>query len=153
MDKIIESNGLPRSGLRIRNEKDVDREIKRAVIEFAQWVRKHYDFPVRIVVYIKNRKLIKAMDGEMVSATCFLPFSKEVEPYARVSVGDYETVKEKRGQDNALAGILCSVAHELTHYFRWLSDEEFDDEEKEEKTVSRLARRMVNSYSETREHP
>lgn len=96
---------------------------------------------------------IKAMDGELVSATCFLPYSKSVEPYARVSVGDYEMVKEKRGRDNALAGILTSVAHELTHYFRWIDDSEYDDIKREERKACRLARKIVNDYATTREHP
>lgn len=153
MEKVTVPSITARSGLRIRNEKDVDFEIKRAVIEFAQWVRKNYDFSVRIVVYIKNREFIKAKDGELVSATCFLPCSKNVEPYARVSIGNYEEEKRRSGIDNALAGILCSAAHELTHYFRWMNDEEFEDNEKEERVVSRMAKRMIKSYATTREHP
>lgn len=144
---------MVRQGLRIRNDAGVDPEIKAAVIAFSKWIRQNYDFPVRIVVYIKNKKYIKAMDGELVSATCFLPYSKSVEPYARVSVGDYEMVKEKRGRDNALAGILTSVAHELTHYFRWIDDSEYDDIKREERKGCRLARKIVNDSATTREHP
>lgn len=144
---------MARQGLRIRNDAGVDPEIKAAVNAFSKWIRQNYDFPVRIVVYIKNKKYIKAMDGELVSATCFLPYSKSVEPYARVSVGDYEMVKEKRGRDNALAGILTSVAHELTHYFRWIDDSEYDDIKREERKACRLARKIVNDYATTREHP
>ncbi len=144
---------MARQGLRIRNDAGVDPEIKAAVIAFSKWIRQNYDFPVRIVVYIKNKKYIKAMDGELVSATCFLPYSKSVEPYARVSVGDYEMVKEKRGRDNALAGILTSVAHELTHYFRWIDDSEYDDIKREERKACRLARKIVNDSATTREHP
>lgn len=144
---------MARQGLRIRNDAGVDPEIKAAVIAFSKWIRQNYDFPVRIVVYIKNKKYIKAMDGELVSATCFLPYSKSVEPYARVSVGDYEKVKEKRGRDNALAGILTSVTHELTHYFRWIDDSEYDDIKREERKACRLARKIVNDYATTREHP
>ncbi len=144
---------MARQGLRIRNDAGVDPEIKAAVIAFSKWIRQNYDFPVRIVVYIKNKKYIKAMDWELVSATCFLPYSKSVEPYARVSVGDYEKMKEKRGRDNALAGILTSVAHELTHYFRWIDDSEYDDKKREERKACRLARKIVNDYATTREHP
>lgn len=84
-----------RSGLRIRNEKNVDPEVKRACKEFACWLRKQYDFPIRITFYIKSEPFIRAKDGECVSATCILPFSKEHEPYAKISTGDFKINKKK----------------------------------------------------------
>jgi hypothetical protein len=35
---------------------------------------------------------------------------------------------DERGQDNALAAILGSTAHELGHYYQWLDDQELDEE-------------------------
>ena len=143
---------INRNGLRIRNDAGLHPEVKRACTEFACWLRKEEKFPIRITVYIKNVSHIKALDGEMVSATCFLPFSKSEEPYAKVSAGDFESEMKKIGKDNALAEILHSVAHELTHYFCWINDDDMTDDE-EECYAKEYADWLLDSYAMTREHP
>ena len=111
-----------RTGLRLRFENGVNTEVKRACMEFCQWLRKEYYFPQRVVIYFKKSEKIKAQDGDMVSATFLGPYDRNLEPYIRVSTGDYEEILARRGKDNALAAILMSVAHELTHYYQWVND-------------------------------
>lgn len=88
----------------------------------------------------------------MVSATCFLPWDRHVEPYIRVSAGDYEDLKETRGQDNALAMILNSIAHELTHYFQWVNDLTVSDADVERQAAAHSSR-ILKEYARTRSHP
>jgi len=141
-----------RSGLRLRFDNNVDTEVKRACKEFCQWLRREYYFPQRVIIYFKSSKQIKASDGEMVSATFFGPFQKDVEPYIRISTGDYEELLKRRGKDNALAAILRSIAHELTHYFQWINDIKLTEigYERQAKSYSEY---VVYEYSQTRDHP
>jgi len=141
-----------REGLRLRCDKDLDPEVKRACKEFCAWLRKNYEFPVRVPVYLKSTEFIKARDGDYVSATFLGPFDRAEEPYIRVSQGDYANEVQERGQDNALASILHSIAHELTHYYQWLNKVELP-EDKEEAQAVRQARCVIRKYAETREHP
>ena len=141
-----------RKGLRLRIDKDVDPEVKRACKEFCQWIRSEYYFPVRVPVYIKATKHIKALDGELVSATFFSPFDKKDEPYARVSAGDFQELSKEQGKDNALAAILGSVAHELTHYFQWINGVVLT-EIGEERQAKAYVGFILDEYAETREHP
>jgi len=60
-----------RKGLRLRFDKDVNPEVKRAIQEFCKWLRSEYFFPVRVPVYIKAQERIKAMDGDRVFGTFF----------------------------------------------------------------------------------
>jgi hypothetical protein len=78
-----------RSGLRIRFEKNVHTEVKRACKEFCKWLRKEHHFPQRVVIYFKASARIKARDGDMVSAIFFEPLYKNEEPYIRIATGDY----------------------------------------------------------------
>lgn len=55
---------------------------------------------------------------------------------------------EERGQDNALASILGSVAHELGHYYQWVDDKELDEEDAED-----CSEELLEEYAATREHP
>ena len=55
-----------RTSLRMRFDKDVDSEVRRACKEFAAFLRKEYFFPIRVVVYIKNKPRIMAMDTIMI---------------------------------------------------------------------------------------
>lgn len=141
-----------RTGLRLKFDKAVDTEVVRACKEFCKWLRLEYKFPIRIPIYFKSSKQIKATDGEMVSAVFFGPFDKHVEPYIRISTGDYQDMVESNGKDNALAGILGSIGHELTHYFQWINDIELTEIGKERQAVS-YAKYIIDKYAETREHP
>lgn len=150
--KVTYSSAACRIGLRLKFEKGVDFEVKRACKEYCQWLRETNFFPIRVPIYIKNKEHIKAMDGEMVSATFFWPYDKLVEPYIRISVGDYPELLSKRGKDNALYAILQSITHELTHYFQWINDFE-QSVRSEERQAKYYAVKIVYEYAGTREHP
>lgn len=141
-----------RTGIRLKFDQNVDPEVQRACKEFVNWLRSEYEFPMRIPIYFKCSKQVKTMDGDTASATFFGPFDKTVEPYIRVSVGDYPDLLEQRGKDNALAAILGSIAHELTHYFQWIKDVNSSDQ-KNEKQAKYYAGEILLDYAETREHP
>jgi hypothetical protein len=59
---------------------------------------------------------------------------------------------KERGQDNALAAILGTIAHELGHYYQWFDDLELDDEEAEEGAENE-SEYMLDLYAQIREHP
>ncbi|WP_312475706.1 hypothetical protein [Neobacillus sp.] len=139
----------PRNGLRIRCEQGVHPEVKRACLEFAIWLRKEFEFSIRVVVYMKKDYQIKnKFTKELVSATFFAPFDKREEPNIRIATGDYRELFEENGQDDALAAILGSIAHEMGHYYQWIDDLELDEEGAENNREY-----MLDLYAQTREHP
>lgn len=143
-----------RKGLRLRFDKEVDTEVHRACLEFAQWLRKEYEFPMRLPVYFKNTFLVRTPSGEMASAYFFAPYEKTVEPYISIAVGDYLELMSKWGKDNALAAILSSMIHEISHYFQWLKNYDFIwDEDKKEKQAKYYSKEILMDYAETRDHP
>ncbi|MDB6054743.1 MAG: TPR-repeat-containing protein [Verrucomicrobiales bacterium] len=118
--------------------------VRNSVVRFVAWLRVQMDFPVRVPV---NEHIIN-MKGERVSATFFAPFDPTLEPFIRVSTGDYSATRWRRGRDNALASILCSVAHELVHYQQWLDGKYFCESE-----AVRGAAKRVREYAKTVRHP
>jgi hypothetical protein len=145
-------NNHYRTGLRLKFEKGIDAEVRRACKEFCKWIRTEYYFPVRIPVYVKKSKYIKAMDGDFVNGTFFKPFNKIEEPYARIATGFYHEDLLKRGKDNSLASVLLTIAHELTHYFQWINNIQLT-EIGEERQATRYARLILDEYAQTHEHP
>jgi hypothetical protein len=138
-----------RNGLRIRSEQGVHPEVRRACLEFAKWLRKEFEFPKRVVVYLKKDYQIKnRFTKELVSATFFAPLDKSVEPYIRIATGDYIELLGENGQDDALAAILGSIAHELGHYYQWIDDLELDEE-----GAINNSEYMLDLYAQTRDHP
>lgn len=115
-------NGFCKSGLNVRYEKEINCEVKSHCCDFIKWVKSEYFFPVRVNIYIKSARNIKSLDNENVSATIFLPSDKFETPYIKISAGEYEDCSLKHGRSNALASILISLSHELTHYFQWIND-------------------------------
>lgn len=141
-----------RSGLRVDYDKTVDPNVKRACKEFISWLRSNYEFPMRIRIYVKDKNQIRAQDGSMVYGTCFLPYDRNEEPYIRIAAGDYQKQAQKHGVDNALAGILLTIAHELSHYFQWINNLELTPIG-EERQATNCANRILDEYAETRNHP
>ncbi|MBG9810080.1 hypothetical protein ABD68_00100 [Bacillus endophyticus] len=138
-----------RTGLRIRSEQGVHPEVRRACLEFEKWLRIEFEFPIRVPVYLKKSDQIKnTFTKELVSATFFAPYDKEQEPYIRIATGDYMELVQELGQDDALASILNSIAHELGHYYQWIDDEELEEESAED-----TADYIMDLYAETRDHP
>lgn len=143
-------NGAHRKGLRFVIDKNVDIEVRSACKEFGTWLRKQYTFPIRVPVYVKQHEKIKACDGELVVGTFFWPDLRDVEPYIRVAAGDYSELKNNRGKFNALAEILLSIAHELTHYFQFINDLKLT-EIGEERQAKAYAQFILEEYFEDRE--
>ncbi|UNL86624.1 DUF2750 domain-containing protein [Priestia koreensis] len=129
-----------RIGLRIRSEKGVHEEVRKACLAFANWLRWQMEFPMRVVVYLKKKEQIRS-NGEWVSASFFAPFSLEEEPYMRIATGDYPQLIEELGREDALLAILISFAHEIIHYQQWLDGREFSEQEAEEQ-----GERLVYDY-------
>lgn len=86
------------------------------------------------------------------SAIFFEPFDKHNEPFIRIATGDFNEMKQKSCQDDALASILGSISHELTHYFQWINDIRLTEigMERQAKTYADL---IIDLYAETRDHP
>ena len=108
-----------RTGLRIVGSRG-PAEVRACFIRFARWLRTQYDFPIHVPVYLTKGEYLRTMHGEWVAASFFQPFSRNVEPYIRVSTGDYLTLRRERGRDHALGAFLHSLCHELVHYQQWL---------------------------------
>lgn len=143
---------IRRTGLRFRYDKSVDPEVKRACTQFAQWLRSEYYFPLRVPVYVKGGKTVRTKDGENVVGSFFEPFSYSTEPYIRIATGDYDVLKNAMGKDNALATILATLAHELTHYYQWINNIQLTPIGRE-RQAARYSNYIVDEYSMTHEHP
>lgn len=136
-----------RTGIRIIGH-STHPEVKDAMIQFAKWLRKNYEFPIRVPVYLRPEHELINMHGEKCSASFFAPWKNTIEPYIRIATGDYEVEKRKRGKDNALASFLVSLAHEIIHYQQWLKYNEL-----EERGVAVKASNIVDKYALTVDHP
>lgn len=136
-----------RKGFRIRCDKEVDEELKQVILDFGKWVRREFDFPIRVVAYIRSTEYIKAMNGELVSATFSWLYDRTLEPYIRLAAGDFCKLTEKWGKDEAIAATLRSLAHELSHYYQWLNDLKLTPIGEERQATS-YAYAIVEEYKE-----
>jgi hypothetical protein len=132
-----------RTGLRMRGHRGHP-EVRRALNKYARWLRKSYDFPIRVPVYLFPGDIIFTEDGLSAVATFFVPFERQVEPFIRMSTGDYPKLKRLKGRDDALAPFLISLSHEVVHYFQWI---EGGEPAVSERGVKAKARAMLDRYA------
>lgn len=119
-----------------------------AYVRYARWLRSHFDFPVRLRVYLSPCKRIVTIHEEEVTASFFHPFDEREYPYVRIATGDYSELLEERGRDDTLAAFLCSLSHELVHYWQWI-----ETGETTERGVAVRARNLVSSYADDVDSP
>ena len=130
----------------------VNAEVKRACREFVEWLKGQYVFPLPLRVYLRDREMLRTMDGGLVYGTFFEPVNFAASSYVRVAVGGYADLAASIGQDSALATLLRVVAHELTHYFQWCNGSALKDRGREWQ-AERCARDLLRAYARTRAHP
>lgn len=134
-----------RTGLRMRFDKGISPEVKWPCHMFCEWVRDNYDFPIRLPIYFKASKQVKAPDGTLVSGKCFLPTDRMEEPHISIATGDFEQVKASSSVENAIFAQLCSIAHEITYYYQWINDLELSEKRAERQAIQ-IGESMVNQY-------
>lgn len=145
-------DGNVRRGMRLKFDNGIDGEVRRSCKDFCQWLRTRYYFPIRVPIYIKNSSKIRTFDNDLAYGTFFEPKDHYMEPYIRVAAGDYEELLKHYGKDNALAAILLTIAHELTHYFQWINDINLTEIGMERQATS-YAQYILEEYKGIREHP
>lgn len=138
---------MGRSGLRIRGFRGHP-EVRTAFVRYARWLRKNYEFPVRLPVYLSGREMITTMHGDRAAASFFAPWDRNEEPYIRIATGDYPEVELERGRDDALAEFIHSLSHEIVHYMQWLKTGEIS-----ERGVSVRADTMLRRYAGAVDRP
>jgi hypothetical protein len=131
----------PRTGLRMRGQRGHP-EVRRALNQYARWLRKSYAFPIRVPVYLFPSRTIITQDGIHVAASFFAPFERDVEPLIRVATGDYPEIKRLRGRNDALAAYIISLSHEVVHYYQWLEGGNVS-----ERGVNAKAQSMLRRYA------
>lgn len=119
-----------------------------ALVRYAVWLRSALEFPIRVPVYLLPGEHVRTIDGELASASIFLPWNGTLEPYIHVATGDFLKLRRERGRDNALAAYLTSLSHEVVHYRQWVVTGR-----SWEKGVAAKARRLVQAYARTVDHP
>jgi hypothetical protein len=114
--------------------------VRGALIRYARWLRQNYEFPIRVPVYLLREENFKTIANEVVVASFFAPFDRSVEPFIKIATGDYTSLKQKRGRDNALAAYIISLSHEVIHYRQWIETGKTHERGVVEKALAMLRR-------------
>lgn len=143
--KVFYSDKKVRTGLHTRFDTQIPPEIKWPCYMFCEWARDYYEFPIRVTIYFKASDTVRAMSGEQVSGKCGKPYNRLEEPHITIAtgaVGDFQKQCQKYGLEDTIFAILCTIAHELTHYYQWLNNTRQGDTEIEHRKNEREARKL-----------
>ncbi len=109
-----------RKGIFLHFKPGVDKKLLELFIDFAKWLRKNYDFPIRVNVYLYSCEKIKLLDGSWAYGA-FRFFDTYEEPYIRIPAKPEQNRLQQYELEDVYEQILSSLAHELTHYFQWIN--------------------------------
>jgi hypothetical protein len=137
----------PNAGLVIRGQRG-NPVVRRALVRFARWARVHYEFPVHVPVYLHEKERHFTREKQWVSASFFAPYSRFEQPYIRIATGDYPSLRQARGRNDALAAFILSLCHEIVHYHQWI-----ETGQTKETGVLVRAKAMLQRYSDFARRP
>lgn len=122
-------------------DKNVDLQVKLACKEFRKWLKLNKYLSSIVQVYVKSSEKVKTKDKKSAVGIFGTPLYKY--PYIKISAGDFQSLKYKRGNYNALMCILDAFAHEIVHYNQWIKNKPYKESE-----ANRTGKIMVEKYSE-----
>lgn len=145
--------GRENSGIFLHIDREVPRNLRLAFMRFTNWIRAQYIFPVKVTVYIKSTAyILSRATGKSVAANIWMPYDLQKTACIKVSVGDFNELVRESDAFGATCSELCSLAHEITHYFQWQNGCDMDSAAAvrvNEQQARRKARRMVQKYIDT----
>lgn len=115
----------PSEGISLRFEKGIEPELRQLFLQFADWLRKKYCFPVHVNVYIKDCEMIRLVGGVM--AYGGFRYFEDRPPYIRIPARIEPSLRDEEENLDIYYSILGSFIHELTHYFQWVAELEQTD--------------------------
>ncbi len=152
MDLWNQNREQKSEGIYLHIDHDVPRSLRLSFMRFARWIRSQYTFPVKINVYIKNVAfIVSKTTGESGTANIFLPYRLDESPYIKIAAGDFFTLVQEADYFSATCAELCSLAHEITHYFQWQNGYDMDAslrKRERERQANRKAKQIVRKYIE-----
>ena len=92
----------------------IDPRVRACCKKFYKWLCKRIEFQGRLTVYLLNHRRIFALDGDIVCGTIFFPDDEREPPFIRVAAKCALTDDQSKNDDE-LAGVLGTIAHELGH--------------------------------------
>ena len=133
------------AGISFHYEKGIDEQLKRKYLDFANWLRKTYVFPVHLNVYVLNAEKVPLRNGQLVYGK-FLWYPKRT-PIIKIPSAIEKDWLEEFTIDEIYDAILSSLVHELTHYYQWIKDLEQSDSTSE-RQANFYRYRIIDAYYE-----
>lgn len=131
------SNSAPKSNLSLHFATAIDRNIKKNICRFVNYLRKEFFFPIRCNIYFCNQEKFHSSKG----GSCYGIFYSNEESKGRI----YPQIYIPANMD--LFSIYYSLSHELTHYFQWYF---FDDNKRSNRSLeiqaSKYAVRILEDF-------
>lgn len=154
-DGSIYNDYAGEKGIKEYFDSEVNEEVRKTCTKYIAWLRTQYDFPIRVIIYFKEKEYVVTSKGEKLSAAFERKRDTSKEPYILVAVGDYwELVKEHGDKEGALEEILYSITYELSLYFQWIKGIYLNDcvNKNNERQADYYAKEIILDYEKACEN-
>lgn len=126
-------------------EKGIEPAFRTLCIQFANWLRNNYCFPVHINIYIKDCEKIRLVGGQL--AYGGFRYFENRSAYIRIPARIEPDVREEYEDMDIYYSILSSLVHELTHYYQWVAELE-QTESVSERQANYFRFRIIEQFCE-----
>ncbi|WP_301389549.1 hypothetical protein [Enterococcus entomosocium] len=110
----------------------VNKLIAKKIINYIEWLSKNYEFPLQVDINITGAKFVyNSITVEKVIGTFYAPFDKTERSRIKISTGDFAQLMKLHGKEDAIFYMLETISHEIQHYYQWVDDLDFDEEDAE----------------------
>ena len=134
-----------KKGVYVKIDKNVPNTVRTLYLSFIRWIRKNFEFPIKVTIYIKKDYRVKAKDGEMVVGTFGRPYTYGTTTYIRIATGDYYELLKQNNEEQVMWLMLLTLTHELSHYFQYINKLTLTEIE-EEKQAEKHSNYILQQY-------
>ena len=119
-------------GIYTRFQKSVNPFLRKEIIKYVRWLRGNYDFPKKVIIYVSDKEYLRnSKTKELTSAIFFAPYFLDDNPHIKIAKGDFCEREDLEQKYAEVYNVLNSISHEIQHYYQWIDQIPFDEDDAE----------------------
>lgn len=129
-----------KDGLTFKFDSEISAHLKKAIVQFRNFIKKEFDFPIKVNIHITHKELEDSYG--------YFQYPKSLFKYPRivVSTNSYEQLKKEMSLFDSDLNILRTLAHEIGHYQDYISDNIILDEKMSEKIAYKYEDELIQKF-------
>lgn len=113
-------NDSSKQGIYLHFAKGINAEVRKNCIDFVNFLRKLYFFPIKCNIYFSNQTKFRSVRPKKYCYGIFFPNQElKKKTFPSIYVPSKFIDRKNETLEEYIYSVLFTIVHEITHYFQW----------------------------------